>query len=52
MKNIILPIDFSTASYNASQYAVSLASVFKANVTFINAVPRYCCMMKKLLLLC
>jgi len=39
MKNIILPIDFSTASYNASEYAVSLASVFKANVTFINAVP-------------
>ena len=39
MKNIILPIDFSTASYNASQYTVSLASVFKANVTFINAVP-------------
>jgi nucleotide-binding universal stress UspA family protein len=39
MKNIILPVDFSTASYNASRYAVSLATVFKAKVTFINVVP-------------
>lgn len=39
MKNIILPVDFSTASYNASRYAVSLATVFKAKVTFINAIP-------------
>jgi nucleotide-binding universal stress UspA family protein len=38
MKNLIVPVDFSTASYNAAEYAVLLADVFNAKVTFINAV--------------
>ncbi len=39
MKNILVPIDFSTASHNAAQYAVSLADVFNAKVIFFNVVP-------------
>ncbi|MGN6193438.1 MAG: universal stress protein [Ginsengibacter sp.] len=39
MKNIIVPVDFSTASYNAAKYAVSLASVLKAKIAFINVIP-------------
>ena len=37
MKNILVPIDFSTASHNASEYAVSLAGIFDANLIFIHA---------------
>ena len=37
MKNILVPIDFSKASQNAAEYAVSLAKAFDAEVTFINA---------------
>ncbi|HUZ57851.1 MAG TPA: universal stress protein [Hanamia sp.] len=39
MKNILVPIDFSKASRNASGYAVSLAKVFDASVTLINVIP-------------
>lgn len=38
MKNILVPIDFSTASRNATLYAVSLAQVFNAKVILINVV--------------
>jgi nucleotide-binding universal stress UspA family protein len=37
MKNILVPVDFSKASGNAAEYAVSLAKAFDAEVTFINA---------------
>jgi nucleotide-binding universal stress UspA family protein len=39
MKNILVPIDFSAASRNAANYAVSLAKPFEADVTFINVIP-------------
>jgi len=39
MKNILVPIDFSTASHIAGKYAASLAEIFNANVTFLNVVP-------------
>lgn len=39
MKSILVPIDFSKASGNAVEYAVSLAKVFDAEVIFINATP-------------
>lgn len=38
MKNILLPIDFSDASLNASKYAVSLAHAFDAKLTLINVI--------------
>ena len=38
MKNILVPTDFSTASRNAINYAVSLAQVFNAELTLINAI--------------
>ncbi|MEO9004307.1 MAG: universal stress protein [Ginsengibacter sp.] len=39
MKNILVPIDFSTVSQNASKYAASLADVFEARVTLVNVIP-------------
>ena len=39
MKNILVPVDFSEASKDAAEYAVSLAKAFDAEVTFINATP-------------
>jgi nucleotide-binding universal stress UspA family protein len=39
MKNILVPVDFSEASKDAAEYAVSLAKAFDAKVTFINATP-------------
>ncbi len=38
MKNILVPIDFSSASLNAAKYAVSLAQPFNATVTLLNVV--------------
>lgn len=38
MKNILVAVDFSKASRNASEYAVALARVFKANIVLINAI--------------
>lgn len=38
MKNIFVPIDFSIASHNAAEYAVSLAQPFGAAVYILNAV--------------
>jgi len=37
MKTILVPMDFSKASQNAAEYAVSLAKAFDAEVVFINA---------------
>jgi nucleotide-binding universal stress UspA family protein len=39
MKNILVPIDFSEASHNAAEYAVSLAKPFDAKVTLVNVIP-------------
>ncbi|HET7118294.1 MAG TPA: universal stress protein [Hanamia sp.] len=39
MKHILVPTDFSTASNNAVEYAVSLAEIFNAKVTLLNVVP-------------
>jgi nucleotide-binding universal stress UspA family protein len=39
MKNILVPIDFSTASHNASKYAVSLASIFNAKLILLKVIP-------------
>ncbi|HUZ57905.1 MAG TPA: universal stress protein [Hanamia sp.] len=39
MKNILVPIDFSTASDNACKYAISLAEIFNSKVIFLNVVP-------------
>lgn len=39
MKNILVSIDFSTASANAVKYAISLAETFNSKVTLINVVP-------------
>lgn len=39
MKNILVPIDFSDASKNAAQYAVSMAKFFEAKVIFFHVVP-------------
>jgi nucleotide-binding universal stress UspA family protein len=39
MKNILVPIDFSSASHNAAKYAVALAEIFSSKVTFLNVVP-------------
>jgi nucleotide-binding universal stress UspA family protein len=36
MKNILVPIDFSNASHNASEYAAALASAFNARLIFLN----------------
>lgn len=38
MKNILVPTDFSTASRNAANYAVSLAGTFDATLTLVNIV--------------
>lgn len=38
MKNILVPVDFSKASYNAAEYALSLAEHFHAKIILINAV--------------
>lgn len=38
MKNILVPVDFSEASHNASLYALSLAHHFDAKLHFVNAV--------------
>lgn len=35
MKNILVPIDFSVASHNASEYAACLATAFNANLIFV-----------------
>ena len=37
MKNILVPIDFSKASFNAARYAVFLAKAFDAEVWLVNA---------------
>ena len=37
MKNIIVPIDFSDASYNAANYAAMLANIFNANIILVHA---------------
>jgi len=39
MENILVPIDFSIASHNAARYAVSIAEIFKSEVTLLNVVP-------------
>jgi nucleotide-binding universal stress UspA family protein len=39
MKNILVPIDFSKASLNAAQYAVSFAEVLSANLYLLNVIP-------------
>ena len=39
MKNFLVPIDFSEASHNAAEYAVSLGEVLKAKIIFLNVVP-------------
>lgn len=38
MKNILVPTDFSPASHNAAQYAVSLALSFDATIHLINVI--------------
>jgi nucleotide-binding universal stress UspA family protein len=37
MKNILVPIDFSDASFNASNYAASLANIFDADLILVHA---------------
>lgn len=37
MKNIIVPIDFSDASYNAANYAAMMANIFNANIILVHA---------------
>jgi nucleotide-binding universal stress UspA family protein len=39
MKNILVPIDFSVASQNATKYAASLASIFHAKLILLNVIP-------------
>lgn len=36
MNNILVPIDFSDASYNAANYAASLSNIFNTNMTLIH----------------
>src|SRR5665647_176553 len=37
MKNILVPIDFSDASFNAVSYAAFLANAFNASLTLVHA---------------
>lgn len=37
MKNILVPVDFSEASFNALSYAAFLANAFKAKITLLHA---------------
>jgi nucleotide-binding universal stress UspA family protein len=37
MKNILVPIDFSDASFNAANYAASLANIFDADLILVHA---------------
>lgn len=37
MKNIIVPIDFSDASYNAANYAAMMANIFTTNIILVHA---------------
>lgn len=39
MKNILVPIDFSKASLNAAQYAISFAEALGANLYLLNVMP-------------
>ncbi len=39
MRNILVPIDFSAASHNASLYAACLASIFNAKLILLNVIP-------------
>jgi nucleotide-binding universal stress UspA family protein len=37
MKNIVVPVDFSDASYNAANYAAMMANIFNANIILVHA---------------
>lgn len=37
MNNILVPLDFSDASYNAANYAALLSNIFNTNITLIHA---------------
>ena len=37
MKNIIVPVDFSDASYNAANYAAMLSNIFNSNIILVHA---------------
>ncbi|MEO6683202.1 MAG: universal stress protein [Ginsengibacter sp.] len=39
MKTILVPTDFSNASLNATNYAISLAKVFDSEIVLINIIP-------------
>jgi nucleotide-binding universal stress UspA family protein len=39
MKNILVPVDFSKASLNAANYAVSFAQTLDANIFLLNVIP-------------
>lgn len=39
MKNVLVPVDFSEASLNAANYAVSFAHAFDANLHLLNVMP-------------
>jgi len=39
MKNILVPIDFSDASFNAISYAAFLANIFEANLFLLHVYP-------------
>ncbi|MEO5650788.1 MAG: universal stress protein [Ginsengibacter sp.] len=41
MKTILVPIDFSDASYNAANYAASLANVFDAGLILVHAYTNH-----------
>lgn len=38
MKNIVVPVDFSTVSYTAARYAIDMAAVTKSSVMFVSVV--------------
>lgn len=37
MKNVIVPVDFSDASYNAANYAATLSNIFSTNIILVHA---------------
>ncbi|MEO8852615.1 MAG: universal stress protein, partial [Ginsengibacter sp.] len=37
MKNIVVPVDFSDASYNAANYAAMLSNIFNSNIILVHA---------------
>lgn len=37
MENIVVPVDFSDASYNAANYAATLSNIFDANLILVHA---------------